>query len=79
MTGARRTLRAERIRMLLALEALPEARRPTGSPPDVEDLAALLDGRLGAGRRAEVISHLVHDDALYEDWLLLGEHLDLLR
>lgn len=70
--------RRERISALLGLDLPRDQGGPVGARPDTEDLAALLDGRLDDTRRARVISHLVHDDALYEEWQLLAAHADLL-
>ncbi|MCH8544426.1 MAG: hypothetical protein LAT61_12715 [Alcanivorax sp.] len=71
--------RLDQLRALLGLVdlAVPD-REPSGPIPDSEDLAALLDNSLDATRRAQVISHLLVNDDLYEDWLLLTEHADLL-
>ncbi|MCG8439506.1 MAG: hypothetical protein MI751_15585, partial [Pseudomonadales bacterium] len=59
--------------------ALALSERPTlqGTPPDDEDLAALLDNLLDPQRRAEVISHLAHDPALYRRWHRLLNDQDL--
>lgn len=70
--------RRERISALLGLDLPRDEGAPVGPRPDTEDLAALLDDSLDSTRRAQVISHLVHDDALYEEWRLLSEHADLL-
>lgn len=61
-------------RIALALTQRPA---PQGISPDEEDLAALLDNLLSEPRRAEVISHLAHDAALYERWqqLLIDQDL----
>ncbi len=54
-----------------------EAESPVGAASDLEDLAALLDNRLDATRRAQVISHLAQDPELYAQWqqLLTYHHL----
>ncbi|MAX56884.1 MAG: hypothetical protein CL537_15455 [Alcanivoracaceae bacterium] len=59
--------------------ALALSERPTlqGTPPDDEDMAALLDNLLDPQRRAEVISHLAHDPALYRRWHRLLNDQDL--
>ena len=70
--------RLDHLRALLGLDLVQPDRPPAGPAPDSEDLAALLDGSLGTTRRAQVISYLLVDDDLYEEWLLLSEHADLL-
>ncbi|WP_162925724.1 hypothetical protein [Isoalcanivorax indicus] len=70
--------RLDQLRALLGLDLVLPERDPAGPAPDSEDLAALLDGSLDATRRAQVISYLLVDDDLYEEWLLLSEHADLL-
>ncbi|MDI3324301.1 hypothetical protein QKW35_07915 [Pontibacterium granulatum] len=47
---------------------------PVGERPDLEDLAAMLDNRLDSSRRAQVISHLACDSALYARWQQLLNH-----
>ena len=70
--------RLDQLSALLGLDLAVPDREPSGPIPDSEDLAALLDNSLNATRRAQVISHLLVNDDLYEDWLLLTEHADLL-
>lgn len=70
--------RLDQLSALLGLDLAVPDREPSGPLPDSEDLAALLDNSLNATRRAQVISHLLVNDDLYEDWLLLTEHADLL-
>ena len=77
MTDAQKRQRLERLEALLGLE-LGDPGEPAGKLPDSEDLAALLDGSLSITRRAQVISHLLVDESLYQEWCLLSEHADLL-
>lgn len=57
--------------------ALTERPARQGTPPDDEDLAALLDNLLDEQRRGEVISHLANDPALYQRWQQLLENHDV--
>lgn len=61
-------------RIALALTQRPALQ---GTPPDDEDLAALLDNMLNEERRSEVISHLAHDPDLYQRWQQLLANHDL--
>ncbi|MDI9245941.1 hypothetical protein [Marinobacter sp. CHS3-4] len=49
---------------------------PIGDRPDPEELAALYEGALSETRRAEVLSHLAGDDAVYAQWLMSFEYAE---
>ena len=72
-------LSSKRQEEYLSRIALALSKRPAlqGATPDDEDLAALLDNFLDPQRRAEVISHLAHDPALYRRWHRLLNDQDL--
>ena len=67
----------DRHRTALAWLGLKLARptAPKGAPPNDEELALFVDGRLGAARRREIITHLLADDSLYQRLVLLGSTL----
>lgn len=51
-------------------------RPPRGPSPTAEELALLVEGRLGRRRRRQVLSHLAADESLYRQWLDLAEMAD---
>lgn len=63
----------EQIAARLGLHAAPAASGAVGQPPTAEDFGALYEGSLDATRRAQVLSHITTDRAIYRRWLEVVE------